>query len=167
MCEVQFRLDFVTHALAPPADALTSITAILAILLMPFVLGADAEVLPMLSEDITAEEMELAAFAQTTYSEEFGELGLFSGQLINDVAGAIESGELSPASVPINIVIRDGNALILNTRSAQALIRAGIPRGDWAVVNRTGDDFFEALLDGQLARNGLDSVGTFTVRSTG
>jgi hypothetical protein len=62
--------------------------------------------------------------------------------------------------VPINVIVRDGNTLILNTRSAQALTRAGIPRESWSVINRTGDDFFEGLLSGQLSRNGLTSYGT-------
>jgi hypothetical protein len=61
--------------------------------------------------------------------------------------------------VPINVIVRDGNTLILNTRSAQALTRAGIPRDSWNVINRTGDDFFEQLLTGQLSRNGLGSGG--------
>ena len=74
---------------------------------------------------------------------------------------------MSPKDVPIDLIVRGGNSLILNTRSAQALTRAGIPRSDWMIVNRTGDDFFEGLLSGQLSRNGLDSFGTFGPRSTG
>jgi hypothetical protein len=61
--------------------------------------------------------------------------------------------------LPINVVVRDGNTLISNTRSAQALTRAGIPRSDWNVINRTGDPFFENLVSGQLGRNGLDGSG--------
>jgi len=52
------------------------------------------------------------------------------------------------------------NSLILNTRSAQALTRAGIPRTSWNVINRTGDDLYERLLSGQLSRNWLTSYGT-------
>ncbi len=66
---------------------------------------------------------------------------------------------MTPKDVPINVIVRDGNTLILNTRSATALTRAGVPRYSWNVINRTGDDFFEGLLSGQLQRNGLDSSG--------
>lgn len=55
--------------------------------------------------------------------------------------------------------VRDSNTLILNTRSAQALTRGGIPRGSWDVINRTGDPLYEGLLSGQLGRNGLTSSG--------
>jgi hypothetical protein len=73
--------------------------------------------------------------------------------------GDLHSGALTPKDVPINIIVRDGNTLILNTRSATALTRAGVSRSSWNVINRTGDDFFEGLLDDQLRRNGLDSSG--------
>lgn len=62
--------------------------------------------------------------------------------------------------MPINLIVRDGNSLILNTLSAQALTRAGTPRSDWMILDHTGDEFFEELLSGQLSRNGLDSFGT-------
>jgi hypothetical protein len=84
---------------------------------------------------------------------------LFGGQTIDDVAGQLESGALSAKDVPINVVVRDGNTLITNTRSAQALIRAGIPRGSWNVINQTGNSLYENLLSGQLSRNGLTSSG--------
>jgi hypothetical protein len=100
-----------------------------------------------------------ARFAQKSYSETFSKGGLFVGQTIDDVAGQLESGALSPKDVPINVVVRDGSTLITNTRSAQALIRAGIPRGLWNVVNQTGNPLYENLLSGQLSRNGLTSSG--------
>jgi len=67
------------------------------------------------------------------------------------------------ADVPIEYIIRDGNKLILNTRSAKALEGAGIPRAQWTPRNVTGDAAAEARLDGQLHRNGLSSKGTPTV----
>jgi hypothetical protein len=66
-----------------------------------------------------------------------------------------------------NYIVRDGNTLILNTRSAQALEAAGIPRPAWNAVNRTGQELFESMLTGQLERNGLTSSGTATVRRSG
>ncbi|WP_344114303.1 hypothetical protein, partial [Nocardioides humi] len=79
---------------------------------------------------------------------------------IDDVAGALRSGALSPKDVPIDVIARGGNSLILNTRSSQALIRAGIPRSSWNVIDRTGQAAYEARLTGQLTRNGLTSYGT-------
>ena len=55
--------------------------------------------------------------------------------------------------------IQAGNKLILNTRSAQALERAGIPRSQWNPVNMTGNAAAEKRLTDQLRRNGLDSSG--------
>ncbi|MGQ0631771.1 MAG: hypothetical protein ACT4P1_12070, partial [Sporichthyaceae bacterium] len=98
-------------------------------------------------------------FAQKSFSEKFSSGGLFSGRTIDDVAGDLRTGVLSPKDVPINVVVRDGTTLISNTRSAQALTRAGIPRGQWNVINRTGDDVYESLVSGQLSRNRLSSSG--------
>ena len=108
-----------------------------------------------------------AAFAQKTFGEAFSGGGKFAGQTVDDVAGALRSGRLNAGDVPIDYIVRDGNTLILNTRSAQALQRAGIPRSQWNAVNRTGDDFFEGLLSGQLGRNRLGSGGIADPRSTG
>ena len=102
-----------------------------------------------------------ARFAQTWYRESFsaGQEALFKGKTINDVAAALRTGELAPQDVPINVIVRRGNTLILNTRSAQALQRAGIPRSDWSVIDRTGDSVYEKLLNQQLINNGLDNTG--------
>lgn len=86
---------------------------------------------------------------------------------MSDVANALQSGALSPADVPIQYIVQDGNTLILNTRSAQALEQAGIPRSQWSGVDVTGDAAAQARLAGQLLRNGLTSQGTATVTPTG
>lgn len=101
-----------------------------------------------------------AKFAQKTFSETFSEGGTLAGRTIDDVAGDLSSGVLSPKDVPIDVIVRDGNTLILNTRSSQALTRAGVPRSAWDVIDRTGQADFEARLTGQLTRNGLTSAGT-------
>jgi hypothetical protein len=103
-----------------------------------------------------------ARFAQNSFSESFskGEGALFSGRTIDDVAGSLRSGAMSPKDVPIDVIVLDANSLILNTRSSQALIRAGIPRSSWNVIDRTGQAAYEARLSGQLSRNGLTSYGT-------
>jgi hypothetical protein len=108
-----------------------------------------------------------ANYAQKTYSQVFSDEGLFAGKSVDDVAAALKSGAMKPADVPIEYIVRDGNTLILNTRSAQALEQAGIPRSQWNVVNSTGDAAAEARLTGQLQRNGLSSEGTSTVKPSG
>jgi hypothetical protein len=60
---------------------------------------------------------------------------------------------MKPGDVPVNYIVRDGQTIMLNTRSAQALEAAGIPRSQWNGVNQTGNQFFENLLNGQLGRN--------------
>lgn len=100
-----------------------------------------------------------AAFAQKTFSQTFSAEGKFAGQTIDDVAEALMSGTMKTGDVPIEYIVRDGNTLILNTRSAQSLQQAGIPRSQWKAVNMTGNAAAEARLTGQLQRNGLDSTG--------
>jgi hypothetical protein len=100
-----------------------------------------------------------ASFAQKTFGEAFSSGGRFAGRTIDQVAGDLRSGAMSPSDVPIEVINRGGNSLILNTRSAQALMRAGIPRSEWDVVNMTGNSAAEARLSGQLARNGLGDSG--------
>ncbi len=111
--------------------------------------------------------IENANFAQKTFSEAFGKGGQFAGQTIDDVAGALRAGKFTPTDVPIDYIIRDGNTLILNTRSSQALMRAGIPRSQWNAVNRTGQGPFENNLTRQLSNNRLTSQGIPTVRPSG
>ena len=74
------------------------------------------------------------------------------------------SGALHPGDVPIEYAVKEGNTLILNTRSAMALEKAGIPRSSWNAVNVTNDAAAQARLAGQLERNGLSSAGTDSVR---
>lgn len=86
---------------------------------------------------------------------------------MDDVAAALRSGTMKSIEVPIDFIVRDGNTLILNTRSAHALEAAGILRSQWNGVNRTGQALYENLLSGQLQRNGLTSEGSATVRRSG
>jgi RHS repeat-associated protein len=109
-----------------------------------------------------------ANFAQKTYRNAFTtEPGAgFRGMTVDQVAEALRSGAMHPRMVPVDYIVREGNTLILNTRSAQALTEAGIPRSQWAGVNRTGNPAFEARLTGQLTRNRLTTAGTPTVTRT-
>lgn len=80
---------------------------------------------------------------------------------------AFNSGKVNVAYIPVEYIVRDGNTLILNTRTSQALTQAGIPRNQWNAIDRTGDALFEELLTGQLSRNKLTSEGISTVRPSG
>lgn len=80
-----------------------------------------------------------AKFAQPTASAMFSSTGKFAGKSVDEVANALGSGSLHPADVPIEYAVRDGNTLILNTRSAMALEKAGIPRSNWNAINVTSD----------------------------
>lgn len=104
-----------------------------------------------------------ANYAQRTYGQTFSDAGAFAGKTVDEVAAALRSGELQASDVPVQYVVKEGNTLILNTRSAQALEQAGVPRSQWNAVNVTGDAAAEARLAGQLQRNNLTSQGTPTV----
>jgi uncharacterized Zn-binding protein involved in type VI secretion len=105
-----------------------------------------------------------ANFAQKTFKATFSEEGRFGGRRVSDVAADIRAGRISPSEVPLDYIVRDGKPIILNTRSAQALEQAGVPRGQWNGINRTGSPFHEELLNGQLTRNKLGPEGIPTVR---
>jgi RHS repeat-associated protein len=94
-----------------------------------------------------------AKFAQKNYGAMFSAEGKFASRSVDDVADALRSGAMKPGDVPVNYIVRDGQTIMLNTRSAQALEAAGIPRSQWNGVNQTGNQFFENLLNGQLGRN--------------
>lgn len=83
------------------------------------------------------------------------------------MVNAINVGKVNVNDIPVEYIIRDGNTLILNTRTSQALTRAGIPRNQWKAIDRTGNIVFEDMLDGQLSRNKLTSEGIATVRPSG
>lgn len=108
-----------------------------------------------------------ARFAQRSYSEIFSpegrkvlsEIADIEIKTIDDLASAIKSGKVNPKDIPVNVIIRDGNTIILNTRTVQALERAGIPREGFNVINKTGDKMYEELLNRQLRGNKLTSEG--------
>lgn len=109
-----------------------------------------------------------ANFAQNTFRQTFSDGGKFAGQTVDDVAAQLRSGKLSPADVPIEFYTRNsGQTLISNTRSAQALTQAGIPRELWDGVNVAGDRAALRRLAEQLRRNKLSPNGTPTVKLSG
>jgi RHS repeat-associated protein len=105
-------------------------------------------------------------FTQTTASATFKN-GSFAGRTIGDIAGALRSGAVKPSEMPVGTITRDGNPLILNTRSSLALLRGGINPADWTINDMTGDPFYEELLTQRLAKNGLTNEGADVLRITG
>ncbi|KMQ67373.1 hypothetical protein ACM39_13090 [Chryseobacterium sp. FH2] len=132
--------------------------------LMAFTGGTGNAIRSILARNVVSAEG--AVWAQKTFSGTFSSGGKFAGQTVDDVAAALGNGTLSTKAVPINVVVRDGQTFILNTRSSAALMRAGVPRSAWNVVNKTGVSSFENMLTGQLSRNGLIN-GTNTIRQSG
>jgi hypothetical protein len=106
-------------------------------------------------------------FSQTTASPFFSEGGTFSGSSIADVANDLRTGALSPADVPVQYLARDGNSLIINTRSSLSLMQANIPVSQWSLIDQTGVEAAEASMTQRLLRNGLGSQGTDVLRVTG
>ena len=113
-----------------------------------------------------------ANYAQKTYGHSFSQEGqkIYSElagepiKTIDDLVDAIKSGKIDIKDLPVEYINRDGNTLILNTRTSQALTQSGIPRSDWHTIDRTGGKLHETLLDGQLQRNKLTSEGIKEVR---
>lgn len=106
-----------------------------------------------------------ANWAQKKYGALFSKGGPFKNRTIDEVAGDIRSGLISWTKLPIDIIRRGSNTLILNTRSSHALIEAGIPRSQWIVRDVTDDPEFEARLAEQLRRNKLQGTGISSVRA--
>lgn len=120
---------------------------------------------------INTHNLENANYAQTTYSNTFSpigqkELSNIAGRpikTVTDLVNALTNGVVKATDIPVNYIVREGQVIILNTRTAQALTQAGIPRGQWSGINRTGDGLYEGLLNRQLSRNALLPTGGTSV----
>jgi len=100
-------------------------------------------------------------FSQETASPAFStaEGALFPGETIGSLASKIRLQEIPISQVPVRIVIRGNTALIFDTRSSLALMRAGVPQEAWKFINVTGDAFFEGEMTKRLLSNGLSEEG--------
>jgi RHS repeat-associated protein len=101
-------------------------------------------------------------FGQADVSNTFAH-GPFAGKTIGQVAAGLRAGAINPNQLPIEIVVRNGQAVALNNRSLLALQRAGL--SPTRVINRTGDLLAERSLDRHL-RGGAPS-GSIRIRGLG
>jgi len=108
-----------------------------------------------------------ANYAQKDYSYNFSQYGRkhyseIVGEKISnidDLVSAIQNNKISPEQIPVEYIMKKGRPLILNTRTGNALTKAGIPRSKWHWVNKTSDIEAQKRLFDQLARNNLTHKG--------
>ncbi|MBW8869301.1 MAG: RHS repeat-associated core domain-containing protein [Acidobacteriales bacterium] len=117
-------------------------------------------------EDATLSTSALS-FSQTTASPYFSRGGSLEGRSIANVADDLRAGTMTPQDLPVEYLTRDGNNLIINTRTSLALRQANVPITEWKLLNLTGDAQAEAEMTERLTRNRLTSQGTDTLRITG
>ena len=86
--------------------------------------------------------------------------GPFRGKTISEVAAGLRAGRISPDLLPLDVVVRNGHVITLNNRSLTALRRTGLAAT--RVIDRTGDPFFERLLDSHL--RGASPSGMIRIR---
>ncbi len=105
------------------------------------------------------------SFSQITASPDFDPEGWFAGKTIGGLSSELRAGTVTTSQVPVRFVIIDGKPLLVNTRSALSLMRAGIPQSQWSTIDVTATQLSKIQL--RLMNNGLTSSGTDTLRITG
>jgi RHS repeat-associated protein len=108
-------------------------------------------------------------YAQSKFREEFSAEGRriytnMAGQpirRIDDLAAAIRSGKIDPGKVRVEVYRFGRRTFILNTRTAEALTRAGIPRREWRISDMTRNRNAYSRLLNQLRRNGNENGRPF------
>jgi hypothetical protein len=76
-------------------------------------------------------------FTQNSVSAYFSKDGNFKGISLSKVVECLKNGRLSPDSLPIKVIERNGQMITLNNRSLLALKRAKVQAK--VVKNVTGD----------------------------
>jgi len=69
---------------------------------------------------------------------------------VNDLVEALTGQKISPKDIPLDYVMKNGEKIILNSRTSVALERAGIPMNEWYGVNRTGQTAFTTAEEGAV-----------------
>jgi RHS repeat-associated protein len=87
-------------------------------------------------------------FGQKSVSAFFSEIGTFKSKPISEVVQGLRNGTISPDSLPIEIILRNGQKITLNNRSLVALRRASIE--PTVIIDRTGIPQYERLLNRHL-----------------
>jgi hypothetical protein len=107
-----------------------------------------------------------ANWAQRKYSANFSKKGDLHERPVKDVVSDLRRGIMSPVDLPVSIIRRGQNVLMLNTRSSQALTLADIPRSEWIVKDVTGNPGFERRLNEQLRISKVDETGWTSLRQS-
>lgn len=87
-------------------------------------------------------------FGQASVRSTFAH-GPHAGRTIAEVARGLRSGKISPDTLPVEFIFRNGGRVALNNRSLTALRRAGMQ--PTKLIDRTGIPSFEKWLDLHLA----------------
>ncbi len=104
-----------------------------------------------LADGVAAEAGAGIRFGQQGVSAAFRH-GEFAGRTIEEVAGGLRSGAISPSQLPIQTITREGVTYTLNNRSLMALRQAGLQ--PTVIQDVTGNPFFEGLLTQRLGEMG-------------
>ncbi len=90
-------------------------------------------------------------FGQKSVSPLFSEVGTFKSKSLSEVVQGLRNGTMSAESIPIDIIVRNGQKITLNNRSLVTLRRAGMePK---VIIDRTGMPQYERLLNRHLKGN--------------
>lgn len=126
-------------------------------IIIPAVSGLILKGIIKTGDEIAILGLKGAKFAQNgEHSEEFSDIGkrIYSTlagreiQSVDDLAAAITNGTIRVKDVPVSFVVRDGERVILNTRTSAALNRANVPMSDWVGINKTGQTAYENFKEG-------------------
>ena len=86
----------------------------------------------------------------------FSEEGIFKSKSISEIVRGLRNGNISPESIPIEIIVRNGQKITLNNRSLLALRRAGMKPN--VIIDKTGEKEYELFLNNHLKRNAPSDV---------
>ncbi|WP_246604258.1 RHS repeat-associated core domain-containing protein [Alteromonas lipotrueae] len=101
-------------------------------------------------------------FGQESVKNAFAH-GPHKGKTIGEVAEGLRNGDISPDSLPVEYVVRNGERVALNNRSLTTLRRAGMQ--PTRVLNRTGNREAERLLNSHL--RGAEPSDYIRIRGAG
>jgi len=90
----------------------------------------------------------------------YSELAGSEIKTIEDLATAIVNKKVNVSDITVDFVMRNGEKVILNTRTSAALKKAGVPMDKWTGINKTGEKVpgmngktFDDLANEQISRN--------------